>query len=113
MRIIIVLALGVISSPGFAFCNPATPQSLGAYMDCLDTEREGRRALDNYRDEAERRIQSLERERRFNESMEEQSRIARDLRDSERLLDEQRTRYLDSREREMERRFREPCRNCE
>ena len=81
-------------------------------MDCLETEQEGRRALDNYRQESERRIQDLERERRFNESMEEQARINRDLRDSERRLDEQRTRYLDAREREWERRFRERCPDC-
>ena len=81
-------------------------------MDCLETEQEGRRALDNYRQESERRIQDLERERRFTESMDEQARINRDLRDSERRLDEQRTRYLDAREREWERRFRERCPDC-
>ncbi|MGP0060684.1 MAG: hypothetical protein ACLPID_15495 [Beijerinckiaceae bacterium] len=79
MRSILAIALSLTACPCWAFCNPATPQSFGAFMDCMDTEREGRDALDAYRAETNRRFEALERERRDREELQQQARQQQEL----------------------------------
>jgi hypothetical protein len=84
VRSILAITMSLTASPGWAFCNPATPQSYEAFMDCLDTEREARDALDAYRSETDRRFKALEREQHYQEELEQQARQEQDLRELER-----------------------------
>ena len=60
--------LALMIGQGWAACNPATRQSFDAFMDCMDRERETRDAYDRYRQDTDRRLDELERERRFRET---------------------------------------------
>lgn len=112
MRIILVIALALAAGPCWAYCNPATPQSYWAFMDCLDTEQEGRSALDAYREESNRRFERLEREQRYREMLEQQAQRERELQELERRRDEAMQRELRAMELEAEQRYRVLCPDC-